>query len=217
MCALLQDWLACCLAIPFKCLMPAGCIMWWSSCCHNRTTRIAPNVWCQQVVNCGDQAFCIIVRHALRRTACIHVPSFLTERSRSFLFVIDTLCLWLSSMNNAWLILPLSWNSLLLGWPEPYKYTVYYRIFEYLVISLPKIPYIQIYTVHIWFWPTLFTPLLKSTGAWGEARGAHFRHWCVGTRKLWVTQMHIVFGGISRPCSLLVVFHHAPYSKVFSL
>ena len=39
-----------------------------------------------------------------------------------------------------------------IGWPEPYICTVY------LVISLPKTPYIHgIFTVYIWFWPTLHT------------------------------------------------------------
>ena len=32
------------------------------------------------------------------------------------------------------------------GWPEPYKYTVYDH---YLVISLPKLPHIHVYTVYI--------------------------------------------------------------------
>ena len=37
------------------------------------------------------------------------------------------------------------------GWPEPYIYTPYVTI--YLVISLPKLPYIH--RIYIWFWPTL--------------------------------------------------------------
>jgi len=49
------------------------------------------------------------------------------------------------------------------GWPEPYIYTVYDRIFADFRCIYRNSPIIRSYMVYIWFWPTLIIWLVISS------------------------------------------------------